>query len=344
LGSIQYSMNVDEDPMSTHQGLGERRIIEVIVDLQDKMRNNPLPFGDDVSAVRIGGGRLAVLKCDMLVGLTDVPEGMSLRQAARKAVVSSVSDFAAKGVQPLALLASLGLPRRFGDEDVKEIGLGLNSGAREHNTYILGGDTNESTDLTVDVSAFGVCREKELVRRDSAKVGDVVAVTGNFGLTALGLRMTIDHLEVPQKLKEATAHSIYMPKARLIEGLALAGNHLVSASIDSSDGLAWSLYELARSSRVGFEIENLPIDRKVEDFALRNNLSPSDLALYGGEEYELVVTIKPKNLKKAKSIVSRLKPIGRVTAEHGKIILKSSGETHEIEPRGYEHLVYGGSS
>jgi thiamine monophosphate kinase len=88
--------------------LGERRIIEVIRKRFDVMPDLPVLFGDDVAAVNVDDGRVAVLKTDMLVDKTDVPRGMSLWQAARKAVVMNVSDFAAKGVEPKAALVSLG--------------------------------------------------------------------------------------------------------------------------------------------------------------------------------------------------------------------------------------------
>lgn len=319
--------------------MNERKIIEIIIGLQDRMRGNPVPFGDDVSAIRIGKGRLAVLKCDMLVGLTDIPRGMSLWQASRKAVVSSISDLAAKGVKPQAILASLGLPRSLSESDVRRIGSGLNSGAREYGAYVLGGDTNESTDLTMDIFAFGVCIESELVRRDTANVGDIVAVTGDFGLTSLGLRILKEGLRVPQKLKREATSAVFMPRARLREGLAIAKDRLATASIDSSDGLAWSLYELAKSSGVGFEIENLPIHEGVKEFALSSGLNAAELALYGGEEYELVVTIKPTAFDRAKRRVRSLTRIGRVTRESGKVTLRSEGRVYKIERRGYEHLT-----
>jgi len=319
--------------------LSERRIIEIIIGLQDRMPDNPLPFGDDVSAVRIGKGRLAVLKCDMLVGLTDIPKGMSLWQASRKAVVASISDLAAKGVKPQAVLASLGLPRSLSEKDIRQIGSGLNSGAREYGAYVVGGDTNESTDLVIDVSAFGFCGESELVRRDTAHVGDIVAVTGDFGLTTLGLRVIKEGLDVPEKLRRESISSVLTPRARLREGLALAKDHLATASIDSSDGLAWSMYELARSSRVGFKIENLPINKGVEKYALNSGLNAAELVLYGGEEYELVVTIKPTAFEKAKRRVSTLTRVGRVTGESGKVTLNSEGRVHRVQRRGYEHLT-----
>ena len=79
-----------------------------------------------------------------------------------------------------------------------------------------------------------------------------------------------------------------------MEGLALGGSGVVSASMDSSDGLAWSLHELAHSSNVGFELDKVPVAPEVKRFAELNSLDASELALYGGEEYELVLTVKPE--------------------------------------------------
>ena len=108
--------------------LGERKIIGLILKRLKPMPNMPIPFGDDVSAVEIGNRKLAVLKTDMLVGTTDVPSGMSLFQTARKAVVMTISDFAAKGVKPIALLAAVGVPRKFDASNIRKIGKGLNTG------------------------------------------------------------------------------------------------------------------------------------------------------------------------------------------------------------------------
>jgi len=324
--------------MSRRYGLGERRIIEIITNLQKKMPNSPLPFGDDVSATRIGGGRLAVLKCDMLVGMTDIPKGMSLRQASRKAVVASISDLASKGVKPTAIMTSLGLPRNLSENNIRQIASGLNSGATEYGAYVIGGDTNESSDLIIDVFAFGVCMEKDLVRRGTAEIGDVVAVTGDFGLTALGLKITQKNLDAPGKLRNEATRALFMPKAKLMEGLALARSHLITSSIDSSDGLAWSLYELSRSGKVGFTIDTVPIHQGVKEFALKRGLDYSEFAFYGGEEYELVVTINPELYNKAKRKVPSLKPIGRATRNQ-RLILRSGNRIRKIEPRGYEHLI-----
>ena len=104
--------------MSSAKELGERKIIELILDCLDQMPNTPIPFGDDASAVDIGHDKLAVINMDMLVGKTDIPTTMSLWQAARKAVIMNISDLAAKGAKPLALLASIGVPPNLTKTDI----------------------------------------------------------------------------------------------------------------------------------------------------------------------------------------------------------------------------------
>ncbi len=323
------------------EDLGERAIIELIRGHLSVMPDLPVSFGDDVAGVDIGKGRVAVLKTDMLVGKTDVPRGMSLWQAARKAVIMNVSDFAAKGVEPIALLVSLGLPKGLMRKDVEEIARGLNAGAREYGAYIIGGDTNEASDLVITVSLFGIAERKALMLRSGAKAGDIVAVTGFFGKTSAGLRLLLDGYAASKELREVFLSAVCMPKARLCEGLALRGSGAVSASIDSSDGLAWSLHELARMSGVGFLVNSVPIADEVRRFAEFNGLNALELALYGGEEYELVVTVKPKLWADAETIVEAmggcLLPIGKVTRDR-QVLVVVDGEKLVVEARGWEHF------
>jgi len=322
--------------------LGEREIIEIIQNHLDAMPEMPIPFGDDISAYDLGDGNLAILKTDMLVGKTDVPPSMSLWQAARKAVVMNVSDFAAKGVKPLAVLVSLGLPAGKLEGDVEEIGKGLNAGAREYGTYIFGGDTGEASDLVISVSVFGIAKKGEVMLRSGAKAGDIVAVTGFFGKSPAGLKILLNGFRTQSDMRQVLVDSVLMPHARLAEGLALSRAKTVSAAIDSSDGLAWSLHEISRASNVGFVIDRLPLADKVKRFAEMNGLDPLELALYGGEEYELVLTIKPGLFGKAKEAVEEvggeLLPIGETTAER-RILLNADGKKRVIEPRGYEHFA-----
>lgn len=327
--------------MASEKIVGEREIIELLLERFERMQNMPIPFGDDVSAYLINGGQVVVLKADMLVGKTDVPPKMSLWQAARKAVVMNISDFAAKGVKPKVMLVSLGLPRRLSVDDIKEIGEGLNAGAREYDVYIVGGDTNEAVDLVISLSVFGMARKDEVMLRSGAKPGDFVAVTGFFGKSSAGLKILLDGFKAPKKVRNSLFESVYMPKARLKEGLALTLTGAVTASIDSSDGLAWSLYEIAKASHVGFLIDNPPVAYEAKRFAEINGLDPLELAFYGGEEYELVLTVKPQLWSKAEEAVKKaggsLIRIGMVTAEK-QVILEVAGEKKVIEPRGWEHF------
>lgn len=322
--------------MNLAEELRERRIIDILLRCLERMPRMPVPFGDDISAVDIGRGKIAVIKTDMLVGKTDVPPGMSLWQVARKAVVMNISDLAAKGVKPIALLASIGVPRSYTKKDIEEIGKGLNAGAREYDAYILGGDTNEASDLIISCVAFGVSEKRRLMLRSGAKPGDIVAVTGVFGKTTAGLKILLQNLSASSELKKALVDAVLMPRARLKEGLALAQTGAITASIDSSDGLAWSLHEVSKASHVGFLVDNLPVADDVRKFAERHGLDPVELCLYGGEEYELVVTVEPKLLEKAKRAASLIE-IGVVTKEK-TLVLEEKGKRIRIEPRGWEHF------
>ena len=334
---VLYRRNV----MKLTGKLGERKIIEIIQSRLDSTPEMSVPFGDDVSAYNIGNSNLAVLKTDMLVDRTDVPQGMSFWQAARKSVVMNISDFAAKGVKPLAILVSLGLPRKLTEKDIEEIGEGLNAGAREYNAYVVGGDTNEASDLVISLSVFGMAKKNTLMLRSGAEPGDLCAVSGFFGRTSAGLKILLHNLEAPQKIRRTLVDSVLMPYARLKEGLALSMTRAVTASIDSSDGLAWSLYEIAKASDVGFLIDSLPIGKDVKRFAEINRLDESELTLHGGEEYELVLTIKPRLWKKAEKAVERiggkLLLIGKVTTQK-QVLLEIDGMRSMIEPRGWEHF------
>jgi thiamine-monophosphate kinase len=322
--------------METVEDLGERKIIELILKQLEPMPKMPVPFGDDVSAIDIGKGRLIVVKTDMLVGKTDMPPQMSLKQAARKAVIMNISDLAAKGVKPAALLVSIGIPRSFRKRDIIQIGEGLNQGAREYGAYILGGDTSEASDLIISCAAFGIGEKRHLILRSGAKPGDFVAVTGLFGKTAAGLRVLLQNLKAPTALKKTLVESVLQPQARLREGLVLASTDALTASIDSSDGLAWSLHEISRASNVGFLIDRLPLAEEAEQIAKLHGLDPVELCLYGGEEYELVVTVKPEKWQKACEQVHLIR-IGRVTKENS-VIFKQGKKVLPIEARGWEHF------
>jgi thiamine-monophosphate kinase len=285
----------------------------------------------------MGQGKL-VAKVDMLVEGTDVPKGMTYRQATRKAVAMCVSDFAAKGARPDSFLISLGLKRGVTQREVEEIARGLTDAEKEWGVHLVGGDTNETKELVIDCAMLGFA--KKLVTRAGASPGDSVVVTGLFGYTAAGLKILMEGTRAKQKFAERSTSSVLDPTPDLKVGLALAP-YLTSA-MDSSDGLARSLHTLARESGVGFELTKLPMGPGVDEFAKMNGLSPERLVLEGGEEYSIVGTIKGARLPLARSAVRRaggdLIQIGRVTPRKGRVELRSNASSRQIRDEGWTHL------
>lgn len=322
----------------TEKGLTEREIIRVLKRRFDSNPKLPLGFDEDVAAFQLSQRTQMVLKTDMLVGSTDVPPGMTIGQAARKAVVATVSDFAAKGVQPKGLLISLGLVPPVRLSTVNEIVSGIEKGARQYHCRVIGGDTSETDDLVIDCIGFGFAETGKILRRDGAKPGDIIAVTGDFGRTAAGLRLLLGRRKPwPQKYSKIV-YSVLRPMARLETGLKLAQTGFVDSSIDSSDGLAWSLHEIARLSRVNIVLETIPVPSDVKMYAKEHSLVPEELALFGGEEYELVLAIKKDRFTKLRRRVPSLQKIGNVKVGSGNVIAHFDGKPGRVEPGGYEHF------
>ncbi len=320
---------------------GEREIIRLLTGIYGKNSRFPLGYDDDVAAVPINSRTWMILKSDMLVASTDVPLGMRLWQVARKAVVATVSDFAAKGVQPRALMVSLGLPASFRRKQVEEVGVGLARGSTEYGCPIIGGDTSQSDDLTIDCIGAGIANPSRLIRRKGAGPGDIVAVTGRFGNSAAGLRLLLSGKKARFPDEKRLVRTVRLPEARLAEGLVLAKAGVATSSIDSSDGLAWSLHEIASCSKVRIGLDRIPVATEAESYGRRTKVSPVELALFGGEEYELVVTIKAKEFWRAKRLVPSLIAIGRVGKGPPAVGASIGGRLLEVEPRGWEHFRSG---
>jgi len=302
----------------------------------------PIPFWDDASALDLGDGRALVINTDMLVWETDIPKGMTPFQAARKAVVMNISDLAAKGVKPVAFMPNLALPSDYSVEDAEELVKGFEAGARMYDSYVVGGDTNEACDVIIAGVALGTIGIPWIMMRNNGmKPGDKVAVTGPFGCTSAGFLHLIEDVEIPEPLKEQVLNSVYMPNARVKEGLALANTAKVTGCMDSSDGLSICLYDLRRSTGYGFVIDTIPVDETAEKFAVYTDLDPNALALFGGEEYELVFTYDPKD---EKAIMDALESVGctpivmGTVSESEDIVYDREGDMIPIEKGGWNHF------
>ena len=274
--------------------LDEYDIIRLITRGFGRLPEGYVPIGDDVALIPPSArGQDVVLKCDMLVAKTDVPPGMSFKMAARKAVAMCVSDFAAKGARPTAFMVSLGLRRETPEVEVVELASGLLEASREWDLKLVGGDTGETDDLLIVCMMVGFA--KRIVRRGGARPGEYVVTSGTFGQTAAGLKILVEGAKAAPGFRKEAVASVYVPKPRLRLGLAVS--RYLSSSIDSSDGLAISLHTIAEMSGVGIRLTEVPYAKGLEEFASRNSYSVEDLALYGGEEYEIVGTVRKGRLR-----------------------------------------------
>lgn len=321
--------------------IGERGLIEIMSKYFKQMPNMVLPFWDDASALKLCNGKALVINTDMLVWNTDVPKGMTTYQAARKNVIMTVSDLGAKGVKPMGYMPSLAIPKDQLILEAEEIAKGFEAGVSEYGTYIVGGDTNEANEVIINGTAFGIADEEVIMRRDGAQVGDILATTGPFGMTAAAFRILLEDYHTPTKLMKTLVDSVYTPKARVEEGVVLAESGAVTSCIDSSDGLSISLYDLQKSTGLGYKLTNLPSSEEVIEFASLHELSVFDLVFFGGEEYELVYTINPELVNRAKDalnkIGSTLQIIGEVVNDK-RIWIEMEGHSIDIPMRGWDHF------
>lgn len=279
-----------------------------------------------------------VLKTDMLVQSTDVPRGMTFRQAARKAVGMCVSDFAAKGTRPDSFMVSLGVSRKTTGKQVRELGLGLRDATRAWRVKLVGGDTSEAEQLVISCVMVGF--GSGYVKRDGAGQGDAVVTTGRFGFPPAGLKILAGRAKASARFRRKAISAVLMPSPNLNLGLALAGYW--TASMDSSDGLARSLHTLSRMSGVGMGINTLPVGEGVAAFARTNGLSVKDLVLAGGEEYLIVGTMRPSRVRAAARVARahgcELVKIGTATGRAGRVVLRAGGREESIADAGWVHL------
>ena len=312
--------------------LSEKKIIELF---QSKLSNaNFVP--EDVESFKIGKEQL-IVKVDTFVQSTDLPPQMKLEDAARKSMLSCVSDFAAKGVKPVFGVISLTIPKKLSRSNIQNLAKGFQRGTREFKLKILGGDTNEGKELVITFSLFGTT--KKIVRRSGAKTGHVIITSGSFGYTGAGLSILLKNKKSSKKFRTKAKNAVFKPECRLLFGLK--NKKHFSSSMDSSDGLSTTLNEMSSQSEKKFIITTMPSENDVLEFAASNRLDPNDLILNSGEEYEIVATINRSNLTKIKKDAKKhrikLYEIGYVAKGRG-VFYKKNGKLVRIKDQGWQHL------
>lgn len=311
--------------------------IEIIKTFQSRFGKKSKFQANDIEVLKIGNTKF-ITKSDMLVQSTDMPKGMTLVEVARKSLVSCVSDFACKGIKPEYATIALAIPRSFTQKMIKDLASGFLLSSKEFGVRIIGGDTNEGKELVIEVSMFGVGRQK-IPSRGGARTGDIIITSGPFGYSSVGLKIILDGYKANPQATKKFKKAIFKPEPRLDFGLK--ATKYFSSSMDSSDGLGITLNDMSKQSKKKFVITKLPTRNDVIEFAHKNKMSLEDLVFCGGEEYEIVSTVHPADLPKIKKVAKKmnisLSEIGHISNGKG-VILVDNNKTTVIKRCGWTHL------
>lgn len=324
-----------------------------------RRRDVLLGIGDD-AAVVAGTGRL-VATTDALVEGSDFRKDANPRRLGRKALNVNLSDLAAMGATPLWALLALGLPRRTDPAWLDAFAEGFHEVAQERGVAVVGGDLSASPVFFAAVTVLGRAPEKGLLRRDGARSGDSLYVSGTLGSAAAGFllleagyRLRPDKtVKCPgrKRLLEARATEVARlirhhvdPRATLDLGRALADGGVASAAIDLSDGLSRDLHRLCRASGLSatLETDSLPVDTGIRELGDLVRLDPLRLALFGGEDYGLLFTVPRRKRPLADRLAARfaIRAIGTMDdrSEPGTVLLRTAGGERPLPDAGWDHF------
>ena len=288
----------------------------------------------------------AVLNSDMFVSTTDAPPQMSPHQMGRKAVIMNISDLVVKGVNPRAIIISLGLPSTLKVEEFKELIKGIIKCTKRYNMEYIGGDLNQTQELVINPTVIGFQLKSKIIPRHGAHKGDILVSNGQFGLTGVGFEILLDVNKNPLNFERYHRAIKSVLEPSISEKLAkyVVKEDLANCSIDSSDGLAKSLHDLAQANPgQGFEIDvnHEWIDKEAISYAKEFEVSLKKLVFNGGEEFIHLFSMSPSHFETAQKALQAknipLYRIGKVIDEE-KILIREKDEVYALKLRGFEHF------
>ncbi len=348
-----FSKKVNKYPAMDLSKLGEFGLISRFQS-RLKFRSSQViqGIGDDCAVLSLNNGNYQVLTTDALVEnvhfnlKTHTPE-----QLGWKTLAVNISDIAAMGGQPKFAVISIGIPKSFSVEFLDRFYKGLNQASQKYKVALVGGDTVASPKhLFINLALLGETIKKKVFTRSGARPGDKIFVTGTLGDSALGLRI----LETPGKkwkgpeaLGKKLTQRHLKPEPRVAEAAWLAkSKYKVTSMVDISDGLTQDLGHILKASRAGAELweSAIPISKALAKYSLINGLPALDWALGGGEDYELLFTLRSRGVTNldTESITKVDQPvtqIGVITARKGvRLISKTGRSTVLRRPMGFNHF------
>lgn len=315
-----------------------RRISSVGSRLSGRSAVVPLGIGDDAALFVARPGYETILTCDwFLEGTHFLRDKHPADAVGWKCLARAVSDIAAMGGKPRCFLLSLALPQTHAGRWLDEFLLGLRRAALKFASPLAGGDTTRRREILINVTVIGEVRREHAVPRSGARPGDAVFVSGRLGEAELGLRLLRAKERVHKKDPALKKH-LY-PEPRLALGRWLSARGIATAMMDLSDGLSSDLPRLCAASGVGARIESTSIP--AVSLAGRRDtkrLDPLDLALNGGDDYELLFTVRPSKARRLPRSFQGipLTKIGEITRERILILVQSDGLEETLRVAGWD--------
>lgn len=308
-------------------------------------------IGDDAAAIKVSEDKLLLITTDLLVEKIDFTLQTSTPyQIGWKSLAVNLSDIAAMGGIPTHAFISIGLPPDTSVEFADQIYTGLKDIALKYKVNILGGDVSATPkNIIINVALLGEIEPQFLITRSGARIDEVIVVTGTLGDSAAGLEVLMKKLPLDflgARGGRATIERQLKPEPRVAAGRILATSGFVNSIIDISDGLASEVHHICESSQVGAQIwlDTIPISKQTSKIAELAGKSPYDLALYGGEDFELLFTcpfdkvdILKKRLKSECQLPITV--VGKVVKANSGVKLKAkNGKLQTLNAKGYEHF------
>lgn len=305
-------------------------------------------IGDDCAVIGPYEDKVFLITTDLLVeGVHFILEKISYEELGQKAVTVNLSDIAAMGGNALHLFVSIAIPRSMSLEAINSIYRGIKAMCSLYSVNILGGDTSSSIkNLMICMTVIGDAVENEVLYRHGAGPGDRIYVTGSLGDSAAGLRLIKEEFSAPAALASYLKQAHNRPTPFLEAGRIIAQSGFVSTMIDLSDGLVSDLRHVCEASSVGAMIyhNHLPLSAELKAIAEINHFDPYELALSGGEDYRLLVTVPVNNIEPFQKIFERGDPcpvylVGEITKELGIKIARPDGVEELPEVTGFNHFA-----
>lgn len=304
-------------------------------------------IGDDAAVLAYEEGMEVVTTTDMLVeGVHFREDTIGDRALGYKAIAVSISDIAAMGGIPKHVLISLAVPVHMEVERLESLYQGVHDVCREFGTHVVGGDVVKTDGpFVISVTVIGEVERGKALLRSGARPGDLVYVTGTVGGSAAGL----DYVQYGKdsglagEAGEELLRFHQVPRPQVQKGRMLLQSEACTSANDVSDGLASELNEIAKMSKVQvvIEAERIPFHPSVVEYARLRGVDPVEWALFGGEDYQLVGTIRADEAERVVEYFLRegrmISVVGRVESGSG-VLVEMGDEVVEVLPRGFNHF------